>query len=130
MSQAITLLGYRTPAIGLFIFSAIGLSEYRISDWRIPDYSDYRTSDQGYNLSDYRILNSHKTIGCPPLHISDQGLNLSDYRILDSWISVAHRVANFEQKNYFAEYATRRNKPLFGWNTACFAKQQSKAMPD
>ncbi len=38
-------------AIGLSFFSTIGLS------------------DQGLNLSDYRISDSEKTSGCPPLQI-------------------------------------------------------------
>jgi hypothetical protein len=93
MSQAITLLGYWTTAIRLLFFSAaIGLSEYRISDWRIPDtirLSYIRSRLQSIGLSDN---------GCPPLHILDQGLNLSDYHILDLRISVACRVPNFEKK--------------------------------
>ncbi len=31
--------------------------------------SDYRIQDQGLNLSGYRILDSQKTLGCPPLFI-------------------------------------------------------------
>jgi hypothetical protein len=31
---------------------------------------DYRISDQGLNLSDYRISDLEKTIGCPPLTVT------------------------------------------------------------
>ncbi len=58
------VLHYRNTAFGLYCF-AIELSEYRISYWRIQE--TIRLSDQGLNLSDYRISDSEKTIGCPPL---------------------------------------------------------------
>jgi hypothetical protein len=38
---------------------AIGLSKYRISDWRIRETIVYRISDQGLNLAYYRSSNSN-----------------------------------------------------------------------
>jgi hypothetical protein len=45
-------------AIILLFFSVIRLSENRILDLIILETLDYRISDQGLNLSDYRILDS------------------------------------------------------------------------
>jgi hypothetical protein len=46
------------------------LSNYRNIEYRFGEFKkllDYRISDQGLNLSDNRISDSEKTIGCPPL---------------------------------------------------------------
>ncbi len=43
----------------------LGLSEYQISEWRI--LGTIGLSDQGLNLSNYRISDSQKTTGCPAL---------------------------------------------------------------
>jgi hypothetical protein len=62
----LSVFGYETV-----IFSAIGLSEYRILDWgNLEKLTDYRISDQGLNLTDYQISDLQKTIGCPPLEIT------------------------------------------------------------
>jgi len=56
-----TQLNYQNMDIGLLFFPAIGLSEYRISDWRILEtIADFRISDRGLNLSDCRISDSQK----------------------------------------------------------------------
>jgi hypothetical protein len=63
------LSDYGTVAIGLLFFADIGLSEYRILDWRIQEtigLSDIGSRSQSIGLSD---IGSEKTIGCPPLII-------------------------------------------------------------
>jgi hypothetical protein len=58
---------YRTKAIGLLFFSAIGLLEYRISDWRILEtigLSDIVARPKSVGLSDIGLT---QNIGCPPL---------------------------------------------------------------
>jgi hypothetical protein len=60
-------IDYRTMAIILLFFL---LSDYRNIEYRIGEFkklSNYRISDLGFNISDYRISDSEKTIGCPPL---------------------------------------------------------------
>ncbi len=62
--RCITLSDYQTLAIELYFFLLLNdwNIEYRIGEFK--KLSDYQISDQGLNLSDYRI--SEKTIGCPP----------------------------------------------------------------
>jgi hypothetical protein len=51
----IRLSNYRNMDIGLLFFSAIGLSEYRLSDWRILEtigLSDIGSRPQSIELSD------------------------------------------------------------------------------
>ncbi len=69
MRHIIILSDFRTMAIGLFFFL---LSNYWNIQYRIGEFkklSEYQISDLGLNLSDYRISDSEKTIGCPPLFI-------------------------------------------------------------
>jgi hypothetical protein len=54
MRHITRLSNYRTIDIGLLFFSAIQLSEYGISDAECKKLPDYRISDLGLNLSDYR----------------------------------------------------------------------------
>ncbi len=54
----------------------IGLSEYRISDWRILETIGLSISDQTLNLSDYRLSDSQITVGCPALFIGLQNFRV------------------------------------------------------
>jgi hypothetical protein len=38
-------------------------------------------------------------------------------------------LVHISNQNYFAEYETRRNGPLFRRNSACFAKQKTYGIP-
>ncbi len=63
------VLHYQTIAIGLWFFFQ---SNYRNIKYRIGEFkklSDCPISDQNLDLFDYRISDSEKTIGCPPLAI-------------------------------------------------------------
>jgi hypothetical protein len=58
----------RTIGLWLSDCSFFLLSDYRNIEHRIGEFkklSEYRISDLGLNLSDYRISDSEKTIGCP-----------------------------------------------------------------
>jgi hypothetical protein len=55
MRHITRLLDYRTMAIGLLFLSAIGLLEYRISDWRNQEIIGLSILDLGLSLSDYQI---------------------------------------------------------------------------
>ncbi len=66
MRHITRLSDYRTMAtVSACFFSAIGLSEYRIGEFK--KLFDYQISDLGLKLYDYLISDSEKTIGCPPL---------------------------------------------------------------
>ncbi len=61
---------HRTLGLRLWNWSLFLLLNYRtIKYWtgKFEKPSDYQISDQGHSLSDYRISNSPKTMGCPPL---------------------------------------------------------------
>jgi hypothetical protein len=62
----IILLDYGHRTVIFFCYQTIGiLNNYCLGDFN--KLLDYRISDQGLNLSNFRISASEKTIGCPPL---------------------------------------------------------------
>jgi hypothetical protein len=58
---------FQTKAIGLSFFLLSNYQTIKYGTGVFEKLSDFRISDQGHNLSDYRILDSQKTMGCPPL---------------------------------------------------------------
>jgi hypothetical protein len=61
--RRITLSDYRTMAIELYFFSAIELSEYRISYWRIQEtirLSDIGSRPQSIELSDIGLRKNYR----------------------------------------------------------------------
>jgi hypothetical protein len=70
--KTIKLSDYGFRIVIFFLLSDYRNVEYRIGELKKP--SDYRISDLGLNLSDYRISDSEKTIGCPPLQDTHYGI--------------------------------------------------------
>jgi hypothetical protein len=68
------ILGFIYRTVILFYI----LSEYRNIEYRTGEFNklsiNYRMSDQGLNLSDYRISDSAKTIGCLALERKTKNL--------------------------------------------------------
>jgi hypothetical protein len=63
MRHITRLLNYHTMAIWLFLFSAIGLSEYWISDWRIQEtigLLDIGSRPQSIGLSDIGLRKNYR----------------------------------------------------------------------
>jgi hypothetical protein len=56
-------------AIALSFISAIDYQNIEDRIGQFKKLSDYRISDQGLNVSDYRILHSAKISGCPSLTV-------------------------------------------------------------
>jgi hypothetical protein len=62
--------GHRTIGLWLSECHFFLLSNYQNIEYcigQLKKVSDYQILDQGLNLSDYRISDSEKTSGCPPL---------------------------------------------------------------
>ncbi len=63
MRHITRLSNYRTMAIGLLFFAAVGLSECWISDWRIQEtirLSDIGFRPQSIGLTDIRLRENHR----------------------------------------------------------------------
>jgi hypothetical protein len=48
--------------------------DYRVSDYKILKSIGVSISNTGIEVSEYRISNTEKSIGCPALYNSDRGL--------------------------------------------------------
>jgi hypothetical protein len=87
-SETYYTIGLWLSDSNFFLLSNYRNIEYRIGELKKP--SDYRISDQGLNLSDYRITDSEKTIGCPPLLIGHIIHNREKYTIFSRIFSDAY----------------------------------------
>jgi hypothetical protein len=84
MSHIFRLSNYRTMAIGLLFFSAICLSEYQISDWRIQETIGSRP--QSIGLSDIRLRKNYQL---PTSAYSQSTTGSADFRCAAEFVVAA-----------------------------------------